>query len=60
MSSIQTYLQGVKAEFDNIVWPDRRTATVLTVLVVIISLLTAAYLGALDYVFTLILDNFIV
>ena len=49
------YFREVRAEMKHVSWPTRRQATVFTVVVIVISLVTAAYLGAFDYVFTALL-----
>ena len=49
---IGEYIKETRAELKHVAWPTRRQATVFTVVVIIISLITAAYLGAFDYIFT--------
>lgn len=49
------YLKETRAEFKHVSWPSRKQAIVYTAVVIVISLLTAAYLGALDYIFTTLL-----
>ncbi len=41
-------------------WPTQKQAIVFTVLVIFISLLTAAYLGVFDFILTRLLDIFVV
>lgn len=53
------FLKHTQAELHRISWPTRRTAVVLTAIVIAFSLLVAAYLGALDYVFTELLQGLI-
>lgn len=53
--SVTEYLKDTYAEIGRTSWPTRKVATTLTTIVVIISLIVAAYLGALDYIFTEIL-----
>jgi preprotein translocase SecE subunit len=38
-----------------VAWPTRKQAIVYTAAVILISLFTAAYLGAFDYIFTTLL-----
>jgi len=52
---IGEYIKETRAELKHVSWPTRRQATVFTVVVIVISLVTAAYLGAFDYVFTALL-----
>lgn len=50
-----TYFKETRAEFKHVAWPTRKQAILYTVVVIAISLITAAYLGAFDYVFTTLL-----
>jgi len=52
---IGEYIKETRAELKHVSWPTRRQATVFTVVVIVISLITAAYLGAFDYIFTTLL-----
>ncbi len=52
---ITEYIKETRAELKHVAWPTRRQAIVFTVVVIAISLITAAYLGAFDYVFTSLL-----
>lgn len=51
MAEIKTFLQGVRGELSYVQWPTRREAIVYTIIVIVFSLLVAAYLGALDTIF---------
>lgn len=51
MTAITTYFKHVREEFAHIVWPSWETALAHTLVVVVIALLIAAWVGALDYVF---------
>lgn len=53
------YIKETRAELKHVSWPTRRQAIVFTVVVIVISLVTAAYLGAFDYVFTKLLQTII-
>lgn len=52
---IGEYIKETRAELKHVSWPTRKQAIVFTVVVIVISLITAAYLGAFDYVFTTLL-----
>lgn len=52
MKPFLDYLSGVRAEMTHVKWPTTPQAIGYTGLVIIISLITAALLGALDYLFT--------
>ncbi|MBI2475631.1 MAG: preprotein translocase subunit SecE [Candidatus Taylorbacteria bacterium] len=56
---IKEYLQETKVELSHVSWPTRKQAFVYTVVVIIISFVTAFYLGAFDYLFSLILGKII-
>ncbi|MCB9809157.1 preprotein translocase subunit SecE [Candidatus Nomurabacteria bacterium] len=49
------YLRKTYAEMKNVVWPSRDHIIWFTVLVIIISILVAYYLGAFDLLFTKLL-----
>jgi len=40
-------------------WPTKQETTKLTIAVIFVSLLVSAYLGALDFIFTRVLELFI-
>ena len=46
------YLQDTRAELRHVAWPTRMQTIVYTVMVILISIFIAAYLGLFDYVFT--------
>lgn len=52
MQRLQRYLQQSWVELGKVVWPNRRTATQLTIAVVVFSVAIAIFIGALDFVFT--------
>ena len=52
---ITEYIKETRAELKHVSWPTRKQAITYTGVVIIISLLTAAYLGAFDYLFTSVL-----
>lgn len=49
MHALTSYLRHVREEFAHIVWPTRRTAIAHTLVVVVIALVIAAWVGVLDY-----------
>ena len=59
MSRIINYIKDTRGELEHVSWPTRKQAIVFTVIVVAISILTAAFLGLFDYLFSLILQKFI-
>jgi preprotein translocase subunit SecE len=58
MSRFIQYLKDTKGEFKHVSWPTNKQTTIFTVLVILISLLTAAFLGFFDFVFTNIFSKF--
>ncbi len=50
------YLRESAAEVKHISWPTSRQAGIYTILVIIISLFAAAYIGVFDKVFTTVVD----
>lgn len=60
MNRFINYLKDTKAELAHVSWPTRRQAAVFTVVVILISVLTAFFLGFFDYLFSLILQKFVI
>lgn len=54
------YIKESKGELGHVTWPTRNQAIVYTVLVIVISVLTAFFLGAFDSFFTVLIKKFIV
>lgn len=51
MSFIQ-YLKDTRGELHHVAWPTRVQTVIFTILVIVVSVLTALYLGFFDYIFT--------
>ena len=51
------YLKDVKGEMRHVSWPTRRQATVFTVVIIVISLATAAILGLFDNILAFLLKG---
>ncbi len=49
MHALTTYLRNVRAEFVHIVWPSNRTAISHTLVVVLIALFVAIFIGVFDF-----------
>ncbi len=60
MKTFFNYLAASRVELTKVTWPTRRQTARLTVIVIIFSLIFAAVLGTLDYLFALLLENIIV
>jgi len=52
MNTFITYLKNVRAELAHVVWPSRRQSLIHVVLIVVISIFTALFIAALDYLLT--------
>lgn len=59
MNSIVNYLKSVRAELKHVVWPTKNIVINHSILVIVISVLTAVFLFGLDTLFTGILSSFI-
>ncbi len=49
--NLLTYLQEVKLELSKVTWPSKQLTINMTLVVIIVSILVAIYLGVLDFVF---------
>ncbi|MES2059953.1 MAG: preprotein translocase subunit SecE [Patescibacteria group bacterium] len=58
MSKVTNYLKEVKAEMAHVTFPTRRQTSAFTLVVIILSLGVALYLGLADYVFRVLLGSF--
>ncbi len=52
MNKLINYLRDTRGELKHVSWPTQRQTIIYTVLVIGISIVTALYLGALDFLFT--------
>lgn len=57
--SVVSYLQGVQQEVKLVKWPTRRQTILYTSIVIVLSVITAAYLGALDFGFSMLTEKLI-
>ena len=53
------FFTGIWSELKKVVWLSRREAVYLTTLVLIVTIIAAAVLGALDYGFSALVDRFL-
>ncbi len=60
MKKFINYLKGVREELGKVVWPTRKEAFRLTVVVIILAGLTGAFVGFLDYVFTSFIEKILI
>jgi len=54
------YIKDTKSELKHVSWPTRKQAITFTIIVVLISIVVAIYLGALDALFTFLLSKIVV
>ena len=54
------YLKDTRQELRHVTWPTRNQAIAYSVIVIVVSLVIAAFLGALDFVFRELLDMYII
>ena len=53
------FLKEARAELTKVVWPSRRETVRITVAVIVLSLVVAVFLGAVDYGLTKLFEYFI-
>ncbi|OHA41714.1 MAG: preprotein translocase subunit SecE [Candidatus Taylorbacteria bacterium RIFCSPLOWO2_12_FULL_47_20] len=58
--SIGGYIKETRAEMKHVSWPTKKQAVVFSVVVVGLSLVTAAFLGAFDILFSLGVDKLLI
>lgn len=59
MSQFVQYIKDTQSELKHVSWPTRPQAIGFTLLVILISLFVAAYLGMLDELFTYLVEQYI-
>lgn len=60
LKSIIPFLRETKGELKRVTWPTRKQATQYTLIVIGASLAVAFFLGGLDFVFTYLINKFII
>ncbi|PIP69300.1 preprotein translocase subunit SecE [Candidatus Nomurabacteria bacterium CG22_combo_CG10-13_8_21_14_all_32_8] len=51
MSKIKEYLEETKIELKHVIWPNRRQTIYFTLIVIVLSILIAYFLGVFDFIF---------
>lgn len=59
ISRIKQFFSEARVELRHVNWPTREEAVRLTLIVIGMSVVLAAFLGAFDYFFTYLIKNFI-
>ncbi len=54
-----SFLKEVKVEMKRVNWPRREETVKYTLIVILITLIVAAFLGTLDFIFTTLLNKII-
>ena len=52
MSKITEYFQETKVELKHVVWPSKKQCFYYTLIVIVLSVLVAYYLGVFDFLFS--------
>jgi preprotein translocase subunit SecE len=60
MSKLLNYITETRGEVKHVNWPTRRQALAYTVVVILISIFVALFLGLFDYLFTLGLQKVVI
>jgi preprotein translocase subunit SecE len=60
MKTIIKFFTEAKAELTKVSWPNRQELVRYTILVVIISLAVAIFLGVLDVAFSYLVENYLI
>jgi len=58
-SKLGSFLKEVRLEMKKVNWPTRKETVKYTLIIIGVSLAVAAFLGGLDYVFTTLLNKYI-
>mgnify|MGYP003521749551 CR=1 FL=1 len=59
MNALMNYFKDVRSEMRHVSWPTRNQAITYTVVVLGVSVVTALYLGAWDYLFSALIQKVI-
>lgn len=54
------YVKDTRGEMKHVSWPTRAQSIGFTVIVILLSLITAAYIGLFDWIFTTLIQTFLV
>jgi preprotein translocase subunit SecE len=52
-NALITYFRGAKEELEKVTWPSRKQVIIYSAIVMVVTLVWAAYFGALDFVLNL-------
>ncbi|MEK7652628.1 MAG: preprotein translocase subunit SecE [Patescibacteria group bacterium] len=57
---ITDYFKSIKTELKHVSWPTKKQAITFSIIVVAVSVATSLYLGFFDFIFSKILEYFII
>lgn len=57
---ITNYVKETRNELRHVSWPTRKQSIAFTIIVIVISLVVAAFLGFFDFIFSLLLTKFVI
>lgn len=60
IQKIPIFLKEVMSEIKKVSWPTRQEIIKHTLIVIVVCIIVALFLGGIDYLFTYLLDKFIV
>ncbi|HAP73956.1 TPA: preprotein translocase subunit SecE [Candidatus Campbellbacteria bacterium] len=60
MMKLIDYLKDTRGEMKHVSWPTKSQAVWYTIIVIVISLFVAFFLGFFDYIFSLLIEKFII
>ena len=58
-TKVNTFLKEVRLEVKKVNWPTKQETLKYTLIVIIVCLLVSSFLGGLDFIFSKILEKFI-
>ncbi|MBI4993532.1 preprotein translocase subunit SecE [Candidatus Wolfebacteria bacterium] len=59
-SRLKSYIQESYQEFHRVNWPTRQETVRMTLVVIVMSLAMAVFLGAADFLFSYLLEKFLI
>ncbi len=59
MSKVTEYFKETKTELKHVIWPNRRQTLYYTLMVIVLSVIVAYYLGVFDFIFSRGLEKII-
>lgn len=54
------YLKATKGEMKHVSWPTRHQTIAYTLIVIVVSVFVAFYLGLFDWILTMLLDKYVI